>query len=67
MSLKSFHLLFISLSVLMCLASAVLIGVLAFQEAWAIPGIAGALVASGGLIVYRRSFVRRYRNVLQGS
>lgn len=64
MSLRTFHLFFITLSTLMCVASAILIGVVAQGEPWAVPGIIAAVAASVGLILYGRAFVRRYRNLL---
>jgi len=67
MSLKTFHIFFISLSVLMCLTSAGMIWILASDESWAVPGIIGALMASVGLVIYGRSFLRRYRNILPSS
>ncbi len=48
----------------MCLASGVLIGLLAPNEAWAIPGIIGSAAGAAALVLYGRYFLKRYRNVL---
>ena len=64
MSLRSFHIAFITLSVLMSLSSGIIIGVVAAGESWAIPGIIASVFSAGALAVYGRRFVRRYGKIL---
>jgi hypothetical protein len=66
MSLRIFHIVFVSASVLMCLVSGVMIGLLAFDESWAIPGMAASAVSAGVLLLYGRSFLRRMSATIDG-